>query len=55
MFEETCDVGYLLRGATGKKMVLRSFLGLCVEDDVDVCDECWNRIKREVRGEADHD
>ena len=55
MFEEVCGIGYRLRGATGKKMVLRSFLGLCSEDDVDVCDECWGRIQREVRRDADHD
>ncbi|BCS57557.1 hypothetical protein ADLECEL_14420 [Adlercreutzia equolifaciens subsp. celatus] len=49
MFEKSCETGYRLRGATGKKMVLRSFLGLYVEDDVDVCDECWERMKSEAR------
>lgn len=49
MFKKNCETGYRLSGATGKKMVLRSFLGLYVEDDVDVCDECWERMKSEAR------
>lgn len=49
MFEKSCETGYRLRGATGKKMVLRSFFGLYVEDYVDVCDECWERMKSEAR------
>ena len=55
MFEKSYETGYRLRGATGRAMSLKSFFGLSTDDDVDVCDECWDRIKREMRKGADHD
>lgn len=48
------ESGYLLRGAGGTR-ILNGIFGQPDEvDDVDVCEKCWERIKREVRMEADH-
>lgn len=55
MFEREYEIGYRLRGATGKAISLKSLFGLCAEDDVDVCGKCWDRMQREVRREAGHD
>lgn len=55
MFKKSCETGYRLRGATGRAMSLKSFLGLITDDEVDVCFECWGRMRREARKEADHD
>lgn len=54
MFEKSCETGYRLRGATGRAMSLKSFFGLITDDEVDVCDECWGRMRREARKEADN-
>lgn len=54
MFEKICKTGYRLSGATGRAMSLKSFFGLTTDDEVDVCDECWGRMRREARKEADN-
>lgn len=54
MFEKSLETGYHLRGATGRAMSLKSFFGLTTDDEVDVCDECWGRMRREARKEADN-
>lgn len=47
--------GYLMRGAEGRKIRKLLFGQPDEIEDADVCEECWERIKREVRKEVDHD
>lgn len=55
MFEKFGNTGYRLRGAKGKSMAFRSFFGLMTEDEIDVCDACWDRMKQEMRKGAVND
>lgn len=56
MFEKVGNIGYRLSGcAKGKSIVLRSLFGLLTDEEVDVCDECWDRMRREARKEAYND
>ena len=42
-------------GALRERESLKGIFGQPDEvDDVDVCEKCWERIKREARKEADH-
>lgn len=55
MFEKSGSTGYRLRGAKGKSMAFRSYFGLLTEDEIDVCDVCWDRMKQEMRKGAGND